>query len=105
MEQKQAAVGMTKLDRENVYEWKKVKDRITTHLVERAGVPFLQFSLLEETGIVTHAFSTRLGGVSEGVCSYHERKLHPWRQGRSGTGKLSEAGRSCGLRLRQSGLL
>lgn len=69
MEQKQAAVGMTKLDRENVYEWKKVKDRITTHLVERAGVPFLQFSLLEETGIVTHAFSTRLGGVSEGVCS------------------------------------
>ena len=34
MEQKQAAVGMTKLDRENVYEWKKVKDRITTHLVE-----------------------------------------------------------------------
>lgn len=69
MEQKQAAVEMTKLDRENVYEWKKVKDRITTHLVERAGVPFLQFSLLEETGIVTHAFSTRLGGVSEGVCS------------------------------------
>ena len=69
MEQKQAAVGMTKLDRENVYEWKKVKDRITTHLVERAGVPFLQFSLLEETGIATHAFSTRLGGVSEGVCS------------------------------------
>lgn len=48
MEQKQAAVEMTKLDRENVYEWKKVKDRITTHLVERAGVPFLQFSLLRK---------------------------------------------------------
>lgn len=50
-------------------EWKKVEGRVTTRLVERAGVPFLQFPLLEETGIVTHGFSTRLGGVSTGVCS------------------------------------
>ena len=46
--------------------WKKVKGRVTTRLVERAGVPFLSFRLLEETGIVTQGFSTRLGGVSEG---------------------------------------
>ena len=46
--------------------WKKVKGRVTTRLVERAGVPFLSFPLLEETGIVTQGFSTRLGGVSEG---------------------------------------
>ena len=46
--------------------WKKVKGRVTTKLVERAGVPFLSFPLLEETGIVTQGFSTRLGGVSEG---------------------------------------
>ena len=46
--------------------WKKVKGRVTTRLVERAGVPFLNFPLLEETGIVTQGFSTRLGGVSEG---------------------------------------
>ncbi len=50
-------------------EWKKVEGRVTTRLVERAGVPFLQFPLLEETGIVNHGFSTRLGGVSTGVCS------------------------------------
>lgn len=68
MEQNQETAGMTKRDREITYEWKKVKDRITTKLVERAGVPFLQFPLLEVTGVVTHAFSTRLGGVSEGVC-------------------------------------
>ena len=49
--------------------WKKVKGRVTTRLVERAGVPFLSFPLLEETGIVTQGFSTRLGGVSEGDCS------------------------------------
>lgn len=32
-------------------------------------VPFFVFSELETTGIVTHGFSTRLGGVSEGHCA------------------------------------
>ena len=31
------------------------------------GVPFLSYPMLEETGIVNHGFSTRLGGVSKGV--------------------------------------
>ena len=30
------------------------------------GTPYLQFSLLESTGIVDHGFSTKLGGVSRG---------------------------------------
>lgn len=30
----------------------------------RAGVPLLSFPLLEESGLVSHGFSTRLGGVS-----------------------------------------
>ena len=30
------------------------------------GVPFLSYPMLEETGIVNHGFSTRLGGVSKG---------------------------------------
>lgn len=30
---------------------------------------YLSYPLLEQTGIVTHGFSTRVGGVSEGVCS------------------------------------
>lgn len=32
-------------------------------------LPLLKYSLLEQTGIVEHCFTTRLGGVSEGVCS------------------------------------
>lgn len=34
---------------------------------EEEGVPFLEFPLLTELGVVTHGFSTRLGGVSEGI--------------------------------------
>ena len=38
-----------------------------TGMREREGVPCLYFDLLEETGIVVHAFSTRKGGVSRGI--------------------------------------
>lgn len=44
----------------------KNQDNVLT-LCERAGVPFLQFNALNECGIVTHGFSTRMGGVSEGI--------------------------------------
>lgn len=53
-------------------EWKKKPCRKAgiprdgVMMKERAGVPYLVFPALEETGIVAHAFSTRLGGVSEG---------------------------------------
>lgn len=33
---------------------------------ERAGVSFFTFPILEETNLVRHSFSTRLGGVSKG---------------------------------------
>ncbi len=33
---------------------------------ENNGVPYLTYPLLEETGVVRHAFTTRLGGVSSG---------------------------------------
>lgn len=33
------------------------------------GVEYLSYPLLEKTGVVTHGFSTRIGGVSEGDCS------------------------------------
>ncbi|MDO4474684.1 MAG: peptidoglycan editing factor PgeF [Eubacteriales bacterium] len=36
---------------------------------ERDGVPFLSYPILENTGIVNHGFSTRLGGVSKGHCA------------------------------------
>ncbi|MEG0961789.1 MAG: peptidoglycan editing factor PgeF [Lachnospiraceae bacterium] len=34
---------------------------------EGIAVPYLSFPLLEETGIVTHCFTTRQGGVSQGI--------------------------------------
>lgn len=36
---------------------------------EKNDVPFLSYPLLENTGIVNHGFSTRLGGVSVGNCA------------------------------------
>ncbi|WP_461815837.1 peptidoglycan editing factor PgeF [Faecalimonas sp.] len=36
---------------------------------EKSGVYYLTYPLFEQTGMVQHAFSTRLGGVSKGVCS------------------------------------
>lgn len=33
------------------------------------GVEYLSYPLLEKTEMVNHGFSTRIGGVSEGVCS------------------------------------
>ena len=38
-------------------------------LKEREGVPFFSYPLLENTGMVRHGFSTRLGGVSKGHCA------------------------------------
>lgn len=44
---------------------KKTEGTILT-LKEKEGVPFLSFPILEKTGLVSQAFSTRLGGVSKG---------------------------------------
>lgn len=46
--------------------FKKKTDDIILQLKEEKGVPYLSFPLLEQTGIVKHAFSTRMGGVSKG---------------------------------------
>ncbi len=44
-------------------------DRKVLQENEVNGVPYLTFPILEETGIVKHGFSTRLGGVSTGYWS------------------------------------
>ena len=47
-----------------------------THIFDEKeveGVLYLSYPLLEDTGIVKHGFSTRLGGVSEGI--YHSMNL------------------------------
>ena len=45
---------------------KKVKNRLTTTIID-GEVPYISFDILEKTGIVKNAFSTRLGGVSDGI--------------------------------------
>lgn len=48
------------------YQWKRKENGIHMNEVTKKGVTFLTFPALEETGMVRHAFSTRMGGVSEG---------------------------------------
>ena len=46
----------------------KNEDRILEER-ESCGVPYLSFPALEQTSLVNHGFSTRLGGVSKGCWS------------------------------------
>ena len=50
-------------------DWKKKDRESTLREREGEGVPYLAFFHLEDTGLVTHGFSTRLGGVSQGMFS------------------------------------
>ncbi|MCI7796221.1 MAG: peptidoglycan editing factor PgeF [Lachnospiraceae bacterium] len=52
-----------------MYPW--IRKTAGRHLEEKTenGVTWLSFPALEKTGIVTHAFSTRMGGVSKGPFS------------------------------------
>lgn len=45
------------------------KGRMSMKRKKAGEVEYLTFPLLEETGLVRHLFSTRLGGVSEGIYS------------------------------------
>lgn len=44
---------------------KKTEETVLT-VKENRGVTYLSFPILEDTGLASHAFSTRLGGVSKG---------------------------------------
>lgn len=48
----------------------KIKYKNKEHVFdirEKDGVPYLSYPMFEQTGLVRHGFSTRLGGVSTGV--------------------------------------
>ena len=49
--------------------WKRKTETEDMRLVEKNGVPYFVFENLENTGLVRHGFSTRLGGVSTGDLS------------------------------------
>lgn len=46
--------------------WKKKTEDCQMYLKEAQGVPYFVFRNLEDTKLVRHGFSTRLGGVSKG---------------------------------------
>ena len=54
------------LDNNLEIKWKENREVQLNH---KNGVTYLTWPALTETGIVLHGFSTRLGGVSQGVCS------------------------------------
>ena len=60
-----------KAERERKLAMEKYQNPILKHISirEELEVPLFTFPLLEETGIVRHCFTTRLGGVSEGIFS------------------------------------
>lgn len=47
----------------------KAADHPQTRVNQKGDVIYLTYKLLEQTKAVVHGFTTRLGGVSEGVCS------------------------------------
>ena len=49
--------------------WKKKTEKSDMYLKEGNGVPYFVFRNLEDTGLVRHGFSTRMGGVSQGYLS------------------------------------
>lgn len=49
--------------------WVVKPQESTIELKELYEIPFLSFRHLEETGMVLHGFSTRMGGVSTGDCA------------------------------------
>ncbi len=49
-----------------MYPWIRKNSETHVNEITKDGVTWLSFPALEETGLVAHAFSTRMGGVSEG---------------------------------------
>lgn len=65
---------MTAWDNTNTIEYQKKTEENTLELKQIPlkngdGLPLFSYPVLEQTGIVTHGFTTRLGGVSEGIFS------------------------------------
>lgn len=64
-------IDFVKKNSQNILErkWISLPNEGTARQQEPVLFPFLQFPLLEQTGIVGHCFTTRAGGVSEGIFS------------------------------------
>lgn len=46
-----------------------IKNNIFQQIKESEGLKYLSFDVLEKTGVVDHAFTTRQGGFSQGPCN------------------------------------
>ena len=71
----------------------KYKD--SRHIFDERGatVPYLEFPLLRNSGIVNHGFSTRLGGVSEGCFSSMNLSFDRGDRPEASTGKFPKNGK------------
>lgn len=58
--------GERHMERDGYIRWNRKGNREVIREVVEDGVHLLQFPLLNQTGMVAHGFSTRLGGVSLG---------------------------------------
>ncbi len=56
-------------DHKGSLNWVRIGDKPILKDVVKKGIHVLEFPLLESCDFITHAFSTRLGGVSEGIYS------------------------------------
>jgi hypothetical protein len=54
---------------EETMDWYRHESRLQMKCNRQGEVEYLTFPLLEQTGMVRHLFSTRAGGVSEGIYS------------------------------------
>lgn len=57
-------------------EWVRKKAERQIRINEKFGVTYLTFPILEETGLVKHGFSTRMGGVSVGYFASMNLSFH-----------------------------
>lgn len=54
---------------DSMAEWNRKSGDRELEIKEAGGITWLAFPALDESGLVSHAFSTRMGGVSEGKFS------------------------------------
>lgn len=50
-----------------MYQFNKKYEDDRIYMKQSGNVPYISFKMLEDTGIVKHGFSTRIGGVSGGI--------------------------------------
>lgn len=75
--------------------WKRSGDIPVLQDVSKGAVHMLQFPLLEQQSWISHGFSTRMGGVSEGCYAFDEFELYQGPMIRKKSGKTTGEWQIC----------